>query len=76
MDLGEFDQPEAHATLAEVIMRPTTDPDLAETCAESLAQIWCRRGSVDQVVFSALHGSILGIALGVLDRYCPELRVP
>ncbi len=43
-DLSAFDEPEAEAALVGVASDPTTDPDLAETCGASIAEIWCRKG--------------------------------
>ncbi len=39
MDLCEFDLPEAVAALRQVVADPTEDPDLRETCQESLQDL-------------------------------------
>jgi hypothetical protein len=73
MDLAAFDHPDVRVALAEVATAAATDPDIAEDCAESLAQIWCRTGEIDTAVLSQLHGSARDIAVRVLETQCPGL---
>jgi hypothetical protein len=47
MDLAAFDQPEVQHVLAQIALDMTTDATLAESCAESLAEIWCRNDNLD-----------------------------
>ena len=53
-DLGKYDEPEAEAALVRVLNDPTTDPDLAETGAESLAEIVTRRDAPNVEMLQAL----------------------
>jgi hypothetical protein len=43
MDLGQYDDPEAEEALARVACDENADVYVADSCGESLGQIWCRR---------------------------------
>ena len=47
IDLWYFDDPRVEAALVQVVTDPTDDRDLADTCLDSLQQIWSRRGGID-----------------------------
>jgi hypothetical protein len=44
LDLWYFDDLRAERALAQVVADPTEDEDLADTCLDTLRQIWTRRG--------------------------------
>jgi hypothetical protein len=73
IDLRGFDHSAVRDALAEVALRSTTHPDIAERCAESLAVIWCSLHSVDSEVLRKLRGSAAAIARAILESDCPDL---
>ncbi len=54
MDLAAYDELEAEAALVEVASNSATDPELADTCGESIAEIWERKNKLDLDVFKRL----------------------
>ena len=74
MLLGSFDHPEAEDALIEVVFDAATDPDLAESCAESLGEIWSRKDSFDPTHLRRLRGIPLALAVGVIEMTRPEWR--
>lgn len=75
MDLRAFDEPEVRSILSEVATDPVTDPDLADTAAESLAEIWCRTKSFDVAVYRQLTGGALAVATAMIAKCHPEWLV-
>ena len=74
MDLGGYDEPEAEDALTKVILDPTTDPSLAETVGESLAEIWSRKNDLNIDVLQELSGEVLLITLGTIEARRPEWK--
>ena len=72
MDLSQFDEPEVRTLLAEVATDPATDPELADTAADSLAEIWCRTGVFDRDVYQRLTGDALTVARAWIMKCHPE----
>jgi hypothetical protein len=73
MDLGAFDGEEVEAALALLACDTSTDPDLADACGESLAEVWCRKGHFEQDVLTRLTPEALHIALGTMRAHDPRL---
>lgn len=71
-DLAAYDEPDVEAVLARLAIAPTTDPDLAETCAESLATIWSRRGGFDSDILRRLPSTARRAAIGTMKALKPE----
>ena len=57
---------EAQKVLFEGIFSPALDDSLKLTCAESLAEIWIRRGQVNDDLYERLDGSKFR---GVIDAF-------
>lgn len=74
MDLGEFDEPEAEEALLTVAEDPATDPMLAESCAESLGEVWARRETLNVSKLRRLTGEPLTMVLRQLERARPQWR--
>jgi hypothetical protein len=73
MDLSRFDDPEAEAALAHVACDPGADNELADSCGESLAEVWCRRGRIEPTIVLALTPAAWTIALATLRTCSPRL---
>lgn len=73
MDLGSFDEESVEEALAHLACDPGTDDDLADACAESLAEIWCRKGDVTREVLTSLTPVSLRIALATMRACSPHL---
>jgi hypothetical protein len=73
MDLGAFDGDDVEAALARIACEQAADENLADSCGESLAEIWCRKGAVNQAILVQLTASSLAIALGTLRARAPGL---
>ena len=73
MDLGTFDQLEVVSALATVAADPTEDDDLVARCGESLAQIWAKRGSVNEGMFERLRSTAQVEIRAYLRARAPEL---
>lgn len=69
MDLGAFDGEAVEGALAQVACDSSADEGLADACGESLAEMWCRKGSVTKAVLIELTPASLRIALATL-RAC------
>ena len=74
MDLGAFDEIEVEKALAEVACDAAKEA-LADSCGESLAEIWCRRGHVTQDILIKLTPVSLRIAVATLEALCPPLAI-
>lgn len=72
MDLGGYDEAEAEEALMSVACRPGTDPLLAETCGESLGEIWSRRVALNRDGLKRLARVAKDSALGVIEARRPE----
>ena len=72
MDLGAYDEPEAEEALLSVACHPATDPLLAETCGESLGEIWSRRDALNQAGLMKLKGAAKDLALRIIEANRPE----
>ena len=72
-DLGRYDEPEAEEALIKKATDLSIDDDLADVCGESLAEIWCRRGVIDQEILARLHPVAREIATGTIQALCPDL---
>ena len=64
----------AEEALIKVASDSSTNPDLAETCGESLGEIWSRRSSFDPNNFYKLKGMPLLLALGVVETRKPQWK--
>ena len=73
MDLANFDGDEVELALAQVASDIASDPDLAETCGESLAELWARRGRVNAEILRALSPPSRDIAIATLAVLAPGL---
>lgn len=73
LDLSLYDEPEAEAALAQIATDATNDEDLADTCGESLAEIWLRKGCVDREVFARLSPASKRVVILMLEASRPDL---
>jgi hypothetical protein len=73
MDLSEYDGADVEAALAHVACDPAADEMIADSCGESLAEIWCRKGQLDEAVLLRLTPASLPIALAMLRAGPPHL---
>ena len=74
MDLRVFDEPEAEEALLTVAEDPTTDPMLAERCAESLGEIWALSDTLNLSNLRRLTGELLASVLPQVEAAKPEWR--
>ena len=72
-DLATFDDEAAENALARIASDPTSDEDLADTCGQSLAQIWCRRNRLSNEILRSLVPVSLQIAIATLRACSPAL---
>jgi hypothetical protein len=73
MDLAVFDDEAVEQALARIACDTSSDDDLADSCGESLAEIWSRKNLVNQQVLVELAPVSLRIALATLQSCSPEL---
>jgi len=73
MDLGAFDEVSVEEALARLACDLDTDDDLADACAESLAEIWCRRGDFTRDILTRLTPVSLSTALATMRARSPLL---
>ena len=73
IDLGAFDEIDAENALAQVACDETADENLADSCGESLAEIWCRKGRVTGDIIGRLTPVARRIATGTMEALCPAL---
>jgi hypothetical protein len=71
MALEDSEDPDAEAALATVALDPETPELLAETCGESLAFIWVRRGQLNESVVQQLQGDALEGARKIIQALRP-----
>jgi hypothetical protein len=71
--LAESDEPGAEHALALIALDPQTDPDLAETCGEALAQVWARRGALDVEVLQRLPARARALTAATVKVLRPSL---
>lgn len=74
MLLAESDDPKVVEVLIEVTLDESTDSELAETCGESLGEIWSRKRNFYPNNFHNLRGMPLLLALGVIETRKPQWR--
>ena len=75
MDLAAFDDKAVEQALSSVACDQRADEDLADSCGESLAEIWCRRNSLSEQILVKLVPVSLRIALATLRACSPLLAV-
>ena len=73
MDLSAYDDDAVEKALARVACDIAADADLADTCGESLAEIWCRKERIPENILVRLTPVSLRIALGTMEALCPAL---
>ena len=73
MDLGVYDREDVEAALAHVACDPAADESIVDSCGESLAEIWCRKGQVNEAILVRLTPASLPIALATLAARAPDL---
>ena len=71
--LASHNEQEALEALLITGSDPSTDPELADTCGESIAEIWSRQGAVDQTTLQRLTGVARIVALRTLKALSPDL---
>lgn len=74
MDLARFDEDEAERALTSCLLDELTNQDLADACAESLAEVWARKRRVDERVVQAVPSHAAGILFATLDVLFPNWR--
>ncbi|MUV14157.1 hypothetical protein [Noviluteimonas gilva] len=73
MDLGAYDGEDVEAALAQVACDPATDEMIADSCGQSLAELWCRKGRVNDAILVRLTPASLRISLALLEARAPDL---
>jgi predicted RNA-binding Zn ribbon-like protein len=75
ISLREFDDEPVRKALSTVAAGPDESAVLVDTCGESLAEIWCRRRSLDRASWNALRPEARLIADAIVRKKCPDLLV-
>ena len=70
--LIEYDEPEVEEALLRVASNPDESDDIAESCAEALAEIWCRKGTLKIDALRKLKRAVLVEAVGIIGARKPE----
>lgn len=70
--LIEYDEPEAEDALFRVASDPTEADDIAGSCGEAVAEIWCRKGTLKVDSLRRLKPAALVEALGIIKARRPE----
>lgn len=70
--LIEFDEPEVEEALFRVASNPDESDDLAESCGEAVAEIWCRKGALKVDALRKLKRAALVEAVGIIGARKPE----
>ena len=70
--LIDYDEPEVEEALFSVASDINEDDDIAESCGECIAEIWCRNDllSIDKI--KKLKPAALQEAVGIIDARKPE----
>lgn len=76
MDLARYDEPEVLNALIVVAGAAGEDPLLLESCGESIAEIWARRGAVDPEVIARVRDEARVVLLATLEALAPSLVPP
>ena len=76
MDLGRYDEPEALDALVVVASDSDEDPQLLDSCGESIAEIWARRGGIDGEVLARVRDEARVVLLATLEALAPRLVPP
>lgn len=70
--LIEYDEPEAEDALFRVASNPTESDDIAESCGEAVAEVWCRKDTLKIEALRKLKPTALVEALGIIKTRRPE----
>ena len=70
--LIEYDEPEAEEALYLVASNPDESDDIAESCGEAVAEIWCRKGTLKVDALRKLRRAALVEAVGIISARRPE----
>jgi hypothetical protein len=73
MDLAGFDEPEALNALIAIASAAEEDPLLLDSCGESIAEIWARRGAVDPEVIARVRAEARVVLLATIQALAPRL---
>lgn len=73
MDLAAYGTPEAISALVTIACDPEIDEGLADSCGESLAEIWIRHNAADKSVFERLTPAAARILVAILEANAPHL---
>ena len=71
MDLSAFSTPEIIAALVSVAARSSEIPDIRQSCAESLAELWLQAGTYSPEDFTRLMPDAQSIVLRYLENPQP-----
>ncbi len=70
--LVPFDEPEAEQALFGVASDFSEDDDIAESCGECVAEIWCRNNILSLDKLRKLKPAALELAIGIIVVRRPE----
>ncbi len=70
--LVPFDEPEAEQALFSVASDLSEDDDIAESCGECVAEIWCRNNILSLDKLRNLKPAALELAIGIIGVRRPE----
>lgn len=73
LELASHDEPEAEDALSRTLVANDTYEGLADTCAQSLAEIWSRQGRVELGFIRQLDGDALVVLLATMAKLQPSL---
>jgi hypothetical protein len=68
-NLGAYDEPEVEEALVTVASDPETEPMVARSCGESLAEIWIRQHRLPEEVLPRLRPEALAELAGYINWY-------
>lgn len=72
MDLGKFDGEDVVRILVEVASDPSTEEMVCSSCGESLAEIFIRRGFIENDLLKKLRPEALCEATGLIKSKHPD----
>ncbi|WP_379157948.1 hypothetical protein [Paenibacillus sp. sgz5001063] len=72
MDLGKFDGEDVIRILVQVASDPSTEEMVCSSCGESLADIFMRRGIIDNDLLKKLRPEAFSEAIGLIKFKHPD----
>ena len=70
--LYSYDEPEVEEALFKVASNPDENGDIAESCGECVAEIWCRKDELNLDKLQKLKPAALKEAIGIISVRKPQ----